>query len=195
VSTLPAPSEDLGDFPAHRLQPDQTLFRIHQAVHGPWWFGGGGEGRFDLSRPNGTCYLAESSLGAFVEALRRAGIIIPWATVQERRISLLHVPEPVLLADCTDSRVRRFGLTGEIHTAIDRAVTQRWADALAKAGFRGIRYLVRHDPSQREAGIALFGPRGEAQWPVVSTEMIGAELLLEVERRFGIFVQRETAMS
>lgn len=95
----------------------------------------------------------------------------------------------MLLADCTDSRVRRFGLTGEIHTAIDRAVTRRWADALAQAGFDGIRYLVRHDPSQREVGIALFGAGDEADWPVVSTEVIGADLILAAERRFGITVR------
>jgi hypothetical protein len=49
VSTLPAPSGDLRDFPTFGLQPDQTLFRIHQAVRGPWWFGADGQGRFDLS--------------------------------------------------------------------------------------------------------------------------------------------------
>jgi hypothetical protein len=189
VSTLPAPSGDLRDFPTFGLQPDQTLFRIHQAVRGPWWFGADGQGRFDLSPPYGTCYLAESPLGAFVEAFRRAGVVIPQAIVRQRHISSLRVPDTMLLADCTDSRVRRFGLTGEIHTAVDRTITRRWAEALATAGFGGIRYLVRHDPSQREIGIALFGRGGKADWSVVSTELIDAELILDAERRFGITVQ------
>jgi hypothetical protein len=189
VSTLPAPPADLGDFPAHRLSPDQTLFRVHQAVHGPWWFGSDGQGRFDLLQPLGTCYLAESALGAFVEAFRRAGVVIPRAVLQQRHVSSLHVPDTMLIADCTDPRVRRYGLTGEIHTAVDRATTQHWAAALATAGFQGIRYLVRHDPSQREIGIALFGLGGEARWPVVATELIGTDLILAAEWRFGITVQ------
>jgi hypothetical protein len=121
--------------------------------------------------------------------------VIPGGFIPSRRLSVLRVPVPALLADCTDSRTRRFGLTGEIHSSDEREQTRIWAEALAQAGFGGIRYLVRHDPSQREIGIALFGPGGEADWPVVSTELIGFDLILSAERRFGITVQMGSAVS
>jgi hypothetical protein len=93
------------------------LVRINRAEHGPWWFGSSGYGRFDLSPPRGTCYLSEDALGAFVEAFQGPGPVIPGILILGRRRSMLSVPAPMLLADCTDSRARRFGLTGEIHSS------------------------------------------------------------------------------
>jgi hypothetical protein len=54
--------------------------------------------------------------------------------------------------------------------------------ASAGAGFDGIRYLVRHDPSQRLYGIALFGPVGApppggGRWTVDDDGPIPEELV------------------
>ncbi len=95
---------------------------------------------------------------------------------------------PVLLADCTSGLCRRFGLTAEIHSNPDYTRVQAWAAAFAAAGFDGIRYLLRHDPSQRLVGIALFGPAGAAEGSFRPGEPIGTELLVEAERRFGVRV-------
>ena len=104
-----------------------------------------------------------------------------------RRISRLGPPGgEVLLADCTEERARALGVTGEIHSTADYAQTCRWAAALAAAGFGGIRYLLRHDPAQPLAGVALFGPAGEAPWPAPPGEPIGLDLQREVEARFGV---------
>jgi hypothetical protein len=93
------------------------------------------------------------------------------------------------LANCRSSQARKFGMTGEIHSSTGRGRTQAWARAFARAGFDGVRFLVRHDPAQRRVGIALFGDGGQADWPVRFTVDIGATLLLDVERLFGIRVE------
>ena len=60
--------------------------------------------------------------------------------------------------------------------------------AFADAGFDGIHYLLRHDPSQRLAGVALFGPAGAPPWPFTPGDPIGLALIEEAERRFGLRV-------
>ena len=137
----------------------------------------------------GTCYLAEQPTGAFVEAFQIYGAVVRRPVVEARRVSILSVPRTALLADCTNARARAFGLTAEIHTMTTRRRTRIWAHAFAGAGFDGIRFLVRHDPSQRRVGIALFGPAGQTDWPVLATSEIGADLMLDVERLFGIRVE------
>jgi hypothetical protein len=158
VSPLAAPPADLRRFPSFRLTPARALCRVHRRDRGPWWFSHDGSGRFDLPPPRGTCYLAESPLGAFVEVFREIALVFQ-AVVDARRVSTLRVPAAVRLADCT--RARAFGLTAEIHATEEYAATQRWAAAFAAAGFAGVRYLVRHDPSARSVGVALFGAAGE----------------------------------
>lgn len=146
--------------------------------------------RFDLSRPHGTCYLAEEATGAFVEAFQDwAGTILPAAEVLTRRVSTVYAPGTMRLADCTDPRALGFGVTAEIHSSPDRSSTQRWATAFAEAGFAGVRFFVRHDPAQRRIGIALFGQEGEAAWPVAATSVITARLIIEINEQFGIRVQ------
>lgn len=181
--------EALAAFPIYVLLPRRALYRIHRAHRGPWWFTSGTQRRFDLDRPRGTCYLAEEALGAFVEAFQHVGVIMPVAEIAARAISILSVPAEVTLADCTDPRSRAFGITGEIHSSPDRRLTQAWAAAFAAAGFGGVRYLVRHDPSQRRFGIALFGAAGEASWATGATRPIGDHLVREADRIFGILVR------
>jgi RES domain len=127
-------------------------------------------------------------VGAFVEVFQGFDEAIPIEDVRVRRISVLSVPREMHLADCTQAHARRFGVTAEIHSGTSREQTQAWARAFARDGFEGVRFFVRHDPAQRRVGVALFGPWGEATWPVLSTEDIGADLVLDVERLFGIRV-------
>lgn len=187
MSPLGEPPEDLAGFPGRRLLPTQPLFRIHRHGRDPWWFSHDGSGRFDLAAPRGTCYLAEDALGAFVEVFRTTAAV-PDAEIAARRVSVLHVPETLVVADCTARRARAFGITAAIHASEDYRRTQAWARALAEAGFGGVRYLVSHDPAQRLVGIALFGRAGAAAWPVASMEPIGRQMLLAARRSFGIRV-------
>lgn len=134
----------------------------------------------------GTCYLADEPVGCFLEVFR-FWTLVPEAELVVRRLVRLDLP-PVLLADCSSGRCREFGLTGDIHSTPDYAVTQAWAAAFAAAGFDGVRYLLRHDPGQLLAGIALFGPAGAADWSFNPGETIGPAVIEEAGRRFGVRV-------
>jgi len=92
------------------------------------------------------------------------------------------------LADATDGRARRFGVTAALHASEDFEVTQAWAAAFAAAGFDGIRYLVSHDPRARLVGVALFGPRGSPRWAKGRSGPIPATVIREAEERFGVRV-------
>lgn len=184
MSPLVWPPTHLTGFPDHQLLPSESVVRIHRHDRGPWWFSHDGSGRFDLAAPSGTCYFALDELGAFVEVFREMRVI-PDIELFARRVSVIHVPAPVRLADCTAPAAASFGITAAIHSTEDYVKTQTWAGALAAAGFGGVRYLVSHDPAQRNVGIALFGPAGAAGLPIHSTDVIGPGLISAAERIFG----------
>jgi hypothetical protein len=165
---------------------------MHSVRHGPWYFSSRRSGRFDLPDPNGTCYLAETATGAFVEVFQRwiaQRIPIPRSEIAARHGSELFVPRPVTLADCTHPRALEFGATGELHGTPDRELTQAWASAFHAAGFGGVRYLVSTAPAMDLVGIALFHVSGEAAWPVSSSGPISDAFLGEIERLFGVLVR------
>src|SRR5205823_8141686 len=101
------------------LRRRDRLYRLHRSDGGPWWFSSDGSGRFDLRESDhGTCYLAVSAVGAFIEVFRVA-TVIPEAEVEARSLSTLAPPKRVNLADCTVSAARKFGITGAVHTQPD----------------------------------------------------------------------------
>ena len=185
------PRGSLAGCPESELPPERWVYRIHRSSRGPWWFScnEANPQRFDLRSPRGTCYVAEHPVGAFVEVFQDLdGGMILSADVDARRLSILAVPHPMRLADCTQARARAFDVTAEIHTTVNRDLTRDWAQAVAAEGFDGIRYFVRNDPAQHQIGIAIFGDAGEAQWPILATESIGSDLRDDVEANFGIRV-------
>ena len=187
MSPLRRPRADLSGFPSYDLLRRETLYRIHRADRRPWWFSSDGSGRFDLRGARGTCYLAATSVGAFVEVFR-TDTVIPELEVEARVLSSLAPPKRSRLADCTVSPARRYGITGAIHTQPDYELPRVWAEALVAAGFDGIRYRLSHDPAQRELGVALFGPAGEAKFPIRKTEPVPASLIDQARQRFGLVV-------
>lgn len=160
---------------------------MHRASINPWWFSSDGSGRFDLKSPRGTCYLAEEPLGAFVEAFRDPRVV-SGALVAARALATLRVPATLKPADCSVRAARRFGVTLEIGASNDYPLCQRWAEAFDGAGFLGIRYRLRHDPSGDLRGLALFGAAGEGDWSVELSESIPDDLIREAEERFGVVV-------
>jgi hypothetical protein len=187
LSPLRRPPDDLGGFPTYDLLRRETLYRLHRADRGPWWFSSDGSGRFDLGGDRGTCYLAATPVGAFIEVFR-VETVIPELELETRVLSSLPPPKRSRLADCTISAARKFGITGAIHTQPDYALPRAWAEALAAAGFAGIRYRLSHDPAQRELGIALFGSAGEGKFPVRKSEPVPASVVDEARQRFGLVV-------
>jgi hypothetical protein len=137
-----------------------TTYRTHGAKFAPWWFGTSLGGRFDLPGPDGTCYTAESELITLLETW--CGIaIIPSPEIAHRVISAVAVNRDLHLADATSNAAIGFGMTSEISTTTDYALTQQWAHAFRAAGFDGIRYWARHELTHVHACYALFAPSGD----------------------------------
>ncbi len=124
------------------------------------------EGRFDLPRPLGTCYLSNDDLAALLESLGPEllpGGMAPASLLEGKHLRLLAVPGPMKLANALAGRATRW-VTAEISTITPYAVPQAWALALASHGMDGIRYGVRHSTSVRHASFALFSRAGEGWW-------------------------------
>lgn len=193
--TLRRPPRDpaeLTDFPARAIAETYPYARIHDVAHEAEWFCSCGVHRFDPpaggGTPFGTCYLAGHPVGAFIEKFGSLGIVTR-ARVDAHRLAHLQVPA-TRLADVTDRTVLRWGVTGELSSGGDYAGAQAWAERLFQAGFGGIWYTAKHDPRGDLHSIALFGKPGLHDDAFVSTwsELIGDDLVDEVEDRFGIRV-------
>ena len=189
--------EDLGSFPELPPLPDRVFARIHNSLHGPLYFCNSGVGRFDLPAKTGkgTCYMADRPLGAFVETFGRLTSLTR-EMIDERSLSELSPRRPLRLADLTNRKVLGgFGISGDISTGADYGPSQEWALGLFNAGFEGIYYVVRHDPSHIERSVAVFGnEESTADLFDVSTEPIPRDLVDEACREFGFTVWPSTAL-
>jgi hypothetical protein len=168
-----------------------ALFRVVRAGNAPWWFDSSGAGRFDLASPHGTCYLATEDVVALVEVIGgdvRDGVVAR-SFVEARRLRELRVPFVHRLALLAHRGARRFGVTAEIHTVVPYDVPQRWAAELDAAGFDGVAYRARHDPSGRGTSVALFGRTGErTSWRRGRAQRISTALLGRLRSEFGVAV-------
>jgi len=124
---------DLRGFPWSA--PPKRLVRVCRAGASTWWFSSGGEGRFDLAPPEGTCYLATDAYAAIREASRLGPVSTDWV------------------------------VTVELVTLVPYDRPRRWAAAFRAHGFDGVRHQLRHDQRARPSGVALFGAAGAADLP------------------------------
>lgn len=171
---MPAVPTGLSDPPGQAgalegFPPAPAAAKLHRLSEHPepWWFSSVegiddlAGGRFDLARPGGTCYLAESLEGAVLEKLLRAPVKV---VVAERLDELFHAIVAVrmgpLTADLTAAAATRFGLNAEVHATLDYAKPRRWAAALHRHGWRALRHRLRGDVSGALAGRAVFGRAG-----------------------------------
>jgi hypothetical protein len=187
---LAEPPDRLEGFPQRLLPAGSELWLVHAADRWPWVCSCGDDARFNLDAPWGACHLAVEPLGALVESCCREEPVVDAEAVETQRVSRMRIGRELRLADFADARACGFGVTAEIHSSPDYALTQRWARAAHRAGFDGVHYLVRHDPSQRLSAVALFGPAGERRdWPPPSTQPLSAALLDEAQERLGVTVR------
>jgi RES domain len=180
----------LKGFPARRLSPEITLLRIVRAEAGPWWFGSTLAGRFDLAEPDGTCYLAADAIAALLELLvmDREIFPVPAEFFDERRICELQVSSEMTLSDLTSRRASGYGITAEVGSITPYDRPQAWAARLHQAGFEGLVYWLRHDPSRSE-GFALFGAHGERKhWKRGRERRISKDLIDRLQEECGIEV-------
>jgi hypothetical protein len=181
---------DLRGFPRHTLRGDRPLYRIHRSGKHPWWFSSDGSQRFDpVGTGLGACYLAYRPLGAFVEVFR-VGLMIAQDDIAARQLHTVTLGRDLVLADVTSKRALRFGVTASLGADPAYVDSQEFARRSIAAGYDGVRYLARHDPSQALQSIALFGAEGSADpadpdWPLGTDDPIPAEVLEEAKRRFG----------
>jgi len=194
----------LASFPAVELGAGTQLWRCHRADRGPWWFSSDGSGRFDLPIPDGTCYLADDPLVAFVEVVSHGsvdGLTVSPTFCAQRRVRRLALPAKARMADASDGRARGFGVTREIHDIADYSLPQAWARAWHAAAFDGVRYLAtNHQPTsagptweghgaQGPGSWALFGRAGlRGRWRRGRAERIDATLLDRLKAEVGIMV-------
>lgn len=185
---LSAPPDDLPELPSTKLGTE-PLWRIHAADVAPWFFDLGPDGRFNLA-DSGTCYLAEETIGAFVEKfgrLLRPGGVLSEPLVDAQRLSRLRPPKANVV-DLTDPTVLGLiGLTAEVHSTSDYNLTQGWALALREAGYDGIRYKARHDPRGQLVSVALFGS-GRPLRSAAKTTTVPVDLIHEASTTFAITV-------
>lgn len=148
----------------------QFAWRAHRVRSGrdsgAWWFSSGSGGRFDLPAPDGTCYLASDPQTAVRERLGPRLALANEITDRDVYgvvVSCLPVPEgPGLVDTLSREAVQVAGLTREISTVVDYALTCAWAVWFATCGCGGVRYAARHTTGQDEVAFAVFGRAGAA---------------------------------
>lgn len=165
-------AHDLTTFPRKTHRAGTAWFRQHyyrpvDADRGAWHFashapGVVGEGRFDLTDPDGSCYLATTRRGAANECIGPEYFDRGWVDadlVAGRVLSELPLPHDVKAANMTSERAGDFRVTNEIHSTGDYATTQAWAQTVYDAGYGGVHYELRFSTGSPR-GLALFGPAG-----------------------------------
>lgn len=181
---------DLAGFPARTLRGDRLLYRMHRSKDGAWWFSSNGGGRFDpVGTGHGTCYFALRPLGAWIEVFRKQ-MTLAEAEVRERSLWTGTAGADLRLADLLSRRALKYGVTASLGANEQYDASHAFAAAAVRAGFDGVRHLLRHDPAGRLVGVALFAPAGapdpqRASWPAGRDDAIEGKLIGEARRTFG----------
>lgn len=191
------PGRSVEGFPRRVLRRGSTVHRAHLAARGPWWFGHDGTGRFDVSAPRGTCYLACDALAALRERIGPvlgAAPAVPETLVADVVVSALRVPGEWAVADLQVRAAGDYGVTRELETMVPYAVPQAWARAFDAAAFDGVAYGPRFTTGEGSA-IAVFGDAGTRDWPVdtapvPASDVPGAPPVMVTPRRADLTVVR-----
>lgn len=183
------------DLPVSTLTAATKLWRVHQAVYEPLWFGPAPgqppQNRFDA--PAGefrVCYFGQELEGAFVETLMRGRTrrLVRLAELKERAASAVPLTREVRLA-----RVHSDGL---VHLALSAGVphAEPYDDCHAMAldfwrhaaAVDGIEYRSRWDDSR--LCVALFDRAGNALGTPITRPLGSTALVRPVLRHYGIGV-------
>jgi hypothetical protein len=194
----PAAAGSLTDHPERALAGTELsrVWRRHlpdgaiRAV--PWWFASAGAdpfagGRFDLSAPAGTCYLATTIAGAVLEAMQVHLTNLPAAELAARGAVRTEAPAGMPpAADLTDPVGVQVGLTAAVWAGADRPLTQRWAAAFRRDGWWALHGGIHHDLSGTLRGVSLFDhtgghePTHAGPWTLDEVDLLGDATLDEL---------------
>lgn len=188
---LPDPTRDYSDFPS-TISRETVVFRAHDAKyagadvwHFSIWRNPDESGRFDLSAPDGTCYVAESVEVATRERL--AGQYLAQGVISHAAASVFAVSTTTLpvgkYAEVTDPVAVDYGVNSELSTTAEYGVTHAWANVFRAALHGGIHYVARFSTSSAPNAYAVFGS-SEISCPEVRPDCDGPEAC----RRVGIEV-------
>ena len=182
---------DPEDFPAVIFEVGHSLFRIHRSMYDPLHYSASDTGRWDppvhARAEYGTCYLAESTLGAYLEVFGRT-VPIRESQLNERVVSEIQVTRPLRLADLTSGAMAgRVGPIPELSVGPSYTEAQQLSARLRDAGFDGIRYHARHDPTAGSRSIAVFSDAA-ASLSLTKTMPIPDHVIATGEQEFELFV-------
>lgn len=155
-------------FPVRRLGTRQRLFRITKNYRNGssatgWFFSssdGGQPGRYDLPRPNGSCYFADDPAGAWLEVFRRQQVVPRQDITVRCLVTAARTGDVLALADLTSPTAVKSGVTLDLSAGSDYTQTQVAALAAYRQKCMGIIGWIRHDPARRYRNFALFGRMG-----------------------------------
>lgn len=200
----PPPVATLAQLPVVPLA-GRRLHRVFRASRSsPWWFASlpAGEydpdahGRFDLPAPGLACYLACSAVAAVLEIVVGFDRLADVDLRARRRAEVVAPPTAPPAADVTARQGRGYGVTATLRAGGPRRMTQRWAAALRRAGWRAVYSGVAGDPAGDERAVALFDDAGEHApydddgWAVSVHTLHDDAGLHEELARFGVTVTR-----
>ena len=189
----PADAGELAGFPDRTVEGVWFRSHVDRAAspdHGCWWFssvGAGdpnGYGRFDLPKPDGTCYLgsteevaARERIGPYLSSVAgRELVSAAVLSTPDGPVVITQVPlEPTRAANFPVKRAMRWvNRSLAVGTGI-YATTQAWAAKLREAGRDGIVYEPRFTGGHFARSLALFGPSGapEPRPPVGDSRWLG----------------------
>lgn len=134
-------------------------------------------------------------VGAFVETFGRLRFLTQ-GLIDDRALSSLSLTRPLRLADLTNrSVVGSFGIAGDLSTGLDYEPSERWAGRFYEAGFDGVFYAARYDPSFTERSVAVFGNEETgAKLFEAATEPVPAEWVKAACEQFGFSVGPSTPL-
>ncbi|TWE21748.1 RES family NAD+ phosphorylase [Kitasatospora atroaurantiaca] len=191
------------------LEPDADLFRIYRrklkdgTPGSPVWFCGGEMPcRFDLSGGAGTCYVASSPLGAFIEVfLRVSGPGVPADEVRKRCLAWLSVTHHLRLVDLNvNANLGVMGIDAALVHEMDIGYprSRELAQRAHEQGLEGVRWNSLRDLTGTKVNFALFAPvSGEDAGKILdvrATSPIPDEMSDEAAAEFGVAVLQSSAL-
>jgi len=180
--------------PLSRVRAGSCWMRIHAGARDPLWFGPSA-GRSPINRfddPDSRfrmCYLAASVEICFAETfLRNPPVrILSLADLAARSIATIEVRRELRLVPVHGPALARLGVTAELASGGDYAVSQVWSRALWQHPDKpdGILYRSRHDDSA--LCVAVYN-RGKANLAVIRDACLtkDAPLLARLLKRYGV---------
>lgn len=137
-------------------------------------------------------------MAAVLEAFQNFSGLLPDIELRLRRRAEVLAPATApVAANLAAPGARGFGVTAAIWADNNRPLTQSWAYALHRAGWRALHHGIQHDPEGRLRAVTLFDAAGEHApyededgWAVQIRTLHDDDRLVLALHRYGVTVMR-----